>query len=203
VPQGLLNRSLMGQRSNKDAFVDTVADLQCLDLFGERLCEFIVNAILHKNPIRRHASLPGVAELGEDAGFNGRLDLCVVEDNERTVATQFERKLRQVVRTLQSASPTSATLSRVVITLIVPLGKPACSASTAWARALSGVSPAGFQTVVHPAANAAPTFLEIIYTRTVSIPNHFRREALHTAAGKFHGAKQAATPSGCLIVTIR
>jgi hypothetical protein len=32
---------------------------------------------------------------------------------------------------LQSASPTSATLSRVVITLIVPLGKPACSASTA------------------------------------------------------------------------
>jgi hypothetical protein len=104
---------------------------------------------------------------------------------------------------LQRASPTSATLSRVVITLIVPLGKPACSASTAWARALSGVSPAGFQTVVHPAANAAPTFLEIIYTRTVSIPNHFRREALHTAAGKFHGAKQAATPSGCLIVTIR
>ena len=87
VPQGLLNRSLMGQRSNKDAFVDTVADLQCLDLFGKRLCEFIVNAILHKNPIRRHASLPGVAELGEDAGFNSSLDLCIVKDDERTVAT--------------------------------------------------------------------------------------------------------------------
>ena len=87
VTQSLLNRSLMGQRTDKDAFVDTVANFQCLDLFGERLCKFIVNAILHKNPIRRHASLPGVAELGEDAGFNSSLDLCIVKDDERTVAT--------------------------------------------------------------------------------------------------------------------
>src|ERR1700761_6310781 len=77
---------------------------------------------------------------------------------------------------LHSASPTSLTRCSVVMTLMLPLGNPASRASTAWASELSGVSPAGFHTVVHPAANAAPTLRVIM------------------AMGKFHGAKHAATP---------
>jgi len=86
---------------------------------------------------------------------------------------------------LQSASPTSFTRFSVVITLIAPLGKPASCANTACARQLNGVSPAGFYTVVQPAASAAPTFRVIM------------------AMGKFHGARQAATPRGCLNVKMR
>ena len=47
---------------------------------------------------------------------------------------------------VQSSLPTSATRLSVVTTLIAPLGNPASCARTAWARQLSGVSPAGFQT---------------------------------------------------------
>ncbi|KAH7202964.1 hypothetical protein BKA60DRAFT_546057 [Fusarium oxysporum] len=79
---------------------------------------------------------------------------------------------------LYIASPTSAILSSVVATLMTPTGKTTCYANTACAMALSGVSPAGFQTVVHPAASAAPTLRVIM------------------AMGKFQGARHAATPSG-------
>jgi len=71
------------------------------------------------------------------------------------------------------------------MTLMAPFGKPASFARTACARQLRGVSPAGFHTVVQPAAKAAPTFRVII------------------AIGKFQGAKQAATPRGCLKVKMR
>ncbi len=44
-------------------------------------------------------------------------------------------------------------------TLIVPFGRPACSAKEASANAVNGVSLAGFTTVVHPAASAGATYL--------------------------------------------
>ena len=100
VAQSLLNRSVMSQWTDEDAFVDTVADFQSLDLFGKCLCKFIIDAVLHENPVGRHASLPGVAELGQDAGFYCRLDLCIVKDDEWAVATQLKRKLCQIVGTL-------------------------------------------------------------------------------------------------------
>ena len=37
-----------------------------------------------------------------------------------------------------------------------PFGNPACSANAAKANAVNGVSSAGFKTMVHPAASAAP-----------------------------------------------
>lgn len=55
-------------------------------------------------------------------------------------------------RLVHNSAPTSATLCNVVITLIDPTGNPACVARTACAKAERGVSPAGFHTVVHPAA---------------------------------------------------
>ncbi len=70
-------------------------------------------------------------------------------------------------------------------TLSTPAGRPASSASTASASAVSGVCSAGFSTTVQPAASAGAALRVTI------------------AAGKFHGVMQATTPTGCLIATSR
>jgi hypothetical protein len=69
--------------------------------------------------------------------------------------------------------------------LITPGGKPARSASTAIARADSGVLFAGLHTTAQPAASAGAILRPSI------------------ALGKFHGVMQATTPIGCLITTMR
>ena len=81
----------------------------------------------------------------------------------------------------------SAPISRAepVITEKTPAGMPARCASSAMARAESGVSEAGLQTKAQPAASAGPALRVII------------------ALGKFHGVMAATTPTGCLITTMR
>ena len=69
-------------------------------------------------------------------------------------------------------------------TFIIPLGIPACSASSAIASADNGVSAAGLITTGQPAASAGAHFLVII------------------AIGKFQGVIEATTPIGCLITSI-
>jgi hypothetical protein len=72
-----------------------------------------------------------------------------------------------------------------VTTLKTPAGTPARSPSAAIARADNGVSSAGRETNVQPAARAGATLRAII------------------ALGKFHGVIAAATPIGCLRTRIR
>jgi len=82
----------------------------------------------------------------------------------------------------------SAPISRELlpgITLNTPAGMPARVASSASARADSGVSAAGLSTTVHPAASAGPALRVIM------------------ALGKFQGVIAATTPIGCLITTRR
>ena len=68
------------------------------------------------------------------------------------------------------------------ITLRTPAGIPARCASSAIARAESGVSVAGLMIIEQPAARAGAAFRAII------------------AIGKFHGVIAAVTPIGCLMV---
>jgi hypothetical protein len=70
-------------------------------------------------------------------------------------------------------------------TLRTPSGTPARSASSAIAKAESGVSVAGLITIVQPAASAGAAFRVII------------------AFGKFQGVIAATTPTGCLMQTMR
>ena len=63
-------------------------------------------------------------------------------------------------------------------TLTTPSGAPARLKMSAIASAVSGVSWAGFNTTVHPAARAGPILRVAI------------------AAGKFHGVASSATPTG-------
>mmetsp|Transcript_4728 Transcript_4728/g.13995 ORF Transcript_4728/g.13995 Transcript_4728/m.13995 type:complete len:232 (-) Transcript_4728:466-1161(-) len=87
---------------------------------------------------------------------------------------------------LHSRSPTAAAASlEQVTTEKSPGGTPACSPSSAMARAVSGVSSAGIRTAALPAARHGPTLRVIM------------------AAGKFHGVIMAATPTGCLMVSSR
>ncbi|MNF84852.1 hypothetical protein D3C84_672320 [compost metagenome] len=72
-----------------------------------------------------------------------------------------------------------------VITLKIPAGMPACSASAAMASAEKGVSGAGLTMHGQPAASAGPALRVII------------------AAGKFHGVMAATTPIGSLLTTMR
>ena len=68
-----------------------------------------------------------------------------------------------------------------VSTFSTPEGMPARCASSATARADSGVASAGLMTTVQPAASAGATLRVII------------------AIGKFQGVIAAQTPTGCLI----
>src|SRR5438105_3322869 len=89
--------------------------------------------------------------------------------------------VNEILRTVGfdvSSPPTSA--AGPVTTLSTPFGTPARSARAASASAENGVCEAGFDTTVHPAASAGPTFRVII------------------AIGKFHGVMQPTTPMGCL-----
>ena len=72
-----------------------------------------------------------------------------------------------------------------VSTLRTPGGKPARTASSASASAVSGVCPAGLTTAVQPTARAGATLRVII------------------AAGKFHGVIAATTPIGCRMTRMR
>jgi hypothetical protein len=82
------------------------------------------------------------------------------------------------------SSPPMATGSPVT-TFRTPLGSPARSASSASAKADSGICSAGLATTVHPAARAGATLRVII------------------AIGKFQGVIAATTPTGCLTTTTR
>ena len=64
--------------------------------------------------------------------------------------------------------------------LIDPLGIPASSNALINSATLAGVSSGPFTMAVHPAANAAATFLTTWFK------------------GKFHGVKAATTPTGSL-----
>jgi hypothetical protein len=96
--------------------------------------------------------------------------------------------VKVILRTLSSASQTSTTCgvrSRDAVTmLIVPAGSPASSASLTSASDVSGVSSAGLQTTVQPAASAGAILRAII------------------AAGKFQGVIAATTPIGSFKASI-
>ena len=72
-----------------------------------------------------------------------------------------------------------------VTTLKTPGGTPASAASSASAKAVSGVCSAGLTTMVHPAASAGAALRVIM------------------AAGKFQGVMAAQTPTGSFRTTMR
>ncbi len=95
--------------------------------------------------------------------------------------------VKEIARTRLSRSQvrTTAPGSVVGTTLTTPAGAPARVRMRATARAVSGVSAAGFSTTLQPAASAGPILRVAI------------------AAGKFHGVTSAATPTGRVVTIVR
>jgi len=52
-----------------------------------------VNARLDVKAVRGNAGLAGVAELGLDRTVDRRIDVCIVEDDERRIAAELEADL--------------------------------------------------------------------------------------------------------------
>src|SRR5208337_4315911 len=166
------------------------------------LGEPVIDALLDQQSVRADAGLSSVAVLRRHRALHRRVEIGVVENDERRVAAEFEPEFldrRRALRHSISVDPVkvsprtigfdviSAPISRAepVRTENTPAGIPARSASSASARAESGVSAAGLQTKAQPAASAGPALRVII------------------AFGKFQGVIAATTPSGCLITTMR
>src|SRR5690606_27625775 len=95
--------------------------------------------------------------------------------------------VKEILRTRSSSSHAVATVpaSEAGTTLTAPSGAPARARIRATARAVNGVSEAGFNTTVQPAASAGAIFRVAI------------------AAGKFHGVIMAATPTGRWVTMVR
>jgi hypothetical protein len=88
-------------------------------------------------------------------------------------------------RASSRSGPTVRLDEDVVTMLSTPGGSPASSMMRPSASMLSGVSPAGFMTIVHPAATAGPI---------LRVP---------IARGKFQGVMRRHGPTGWRMVSIR
>ena len=77
-------------------------DLQRADARGQLLDEAVVHARLHEHAVRADAGLAAVAELGGHQAVDRRVEVGVVEHDERRVAAEFERQLLQRVGRLRA-----------------------------------------------------------------------------------------------------
>ena len=87
----LVHRRLVDQRARRDAALEAVADLELADRRRELVGERVVDAVLHVEAVGADAGLAGVAELGGDRAFDRRVEVGVVEDDERRVAAELQR----------------------------------------------------------------------------------------------------------------
>ena len=154
---------------------------------------------LDEDPRARAAVLAGVAEHGHRRRGGGRLDVGVGEDDVRGLAAELERDALD--RVGRARGDPAADLGRAgegdlgdvgvldqavaadllpgpATTFSTPSGRPASGAIFSSSSAVRGVSPAGFSTIVLPAARAGATFQEAI------------------TSGKFQGTIRPTTPSG-------
>ncbi|MCY1245814.1 hypothetical protein D9M72_589910 [compost metagenome] len=54
--------------------------------------ELVGDAVLNQEAVRCHARLAGVAEPAQDGAVDGCVQVRVLEDDERRVATQFKQR---------------------------------------------------------------------------------------------------------------
>jgi hypothetical protein len=199
----LFQRGFLDQRALVHAVFKAVAHLGGFDLGGELGHELVVHAFLHIKAVGAHAGLAGVAVLAGQGAFHGAVDVGIVKHDEGRVAAQFERQLldrggdcairmrptsvlpvKLMWRTTSLAHSTLPMAMELALSAVrmlsTPAGMPARMASSAAARAVSGVSSAGLMTTGQPAASAGATLRVIM------------------ASGKFQGVMAAHTPMGCL-----
>jgi len=93
IGDDLLDRveaALVDQRPHLAGFFESVAKLQGDRPSGETRNEALVDGVFHIEPIRRDANLSSVGVFGWNRRVERRLDVGVVENDHRRVATKFQ-----------------------------------------------------------------------------------------------------------------
>lgn len=70
--------------------IEPIADLELAHGGLELLDEFGVHIFLHKYSIRAYAGLPRGFELAANGGFHSKVEVRVVEDDERSVSSKLQ-----------------------------------------------------------------------------------------------------------------
>jgi hypothetical protein len=91
---------LRRNRTDVDARLQRITNLECGDTCLHRVDELRINAFCHDQPARRGAALPGREERALHTQLDGLAQLGVVQHDLRILATHFELHLLQVDRTL-------------------------------------------------------------------------------------------------------
>jgi hypothetical protein len=84
-------------RSIADAILDTVTKFHLSRLLGERLDEGVVNGFHDNDAIHRDADLTHVGKGATRSYRSCLLNVGVVQDDERTLSSEFEREALQRV----------------------------------------------------------------------------------------------------------
>ena len=180
------------ERSDVDPVVLPAAERSAPDPLAELAAELLGDRAVDQEPVGGRAGLAHVAHLGDHRAVDRRVDVGVLEHEERGVAAQLHRHPLQLPGGLLDDDPADRRRagegafrsrgsamrvrlrlaeSEVVTTLRTPSGNPASAITPASASIVSGVSSAGLTTIVQPAATAGPI---------LRVP---------MAIGKFHGVR--------------
>lgn len=81
---------LRNQRSGVGTGLEPVADLHLPDLAGEPLGKVVIEADLHEEPIGADTGPAIVLVLGGSRPFYRSIEIGVVEDDERLIASKFQ-----------------------------------------------------------------------------------------------------------------
>ena len=86
----LRDRPVVDQRALGGARLEAGRRLQLADRLRELLREGVVDAVLHQEAVGADAGLSGIAVLRGDRAFDRRIQVRIVEHDERRVAAQLE-----------------------------------------------------------------------------------------------------------------
>ncbi|MNZ78193.1 hypothetical protein D3C78_967580 [compost metagenome] len=78
------------QRTDLRAFGAAMANAQLAHAFDEALAELRIDAVMDIEAVDAHAGLASVTVFGHQRAFDSRIDVGVVEHNERCIAAQFQ-----------------------------------------------------------------------------------------------------------------
>ena len=87
---------LRHQRPDLDVRVDAIADFQALAEFGDLADEFVIDALLDKQPRAGAADLSGIGEHRHCRARHRRIDIRIGEHDIRRFAAEFERDALEV-----------------------------------------------------------------------------------------------------------
>src|ERR1022692_3090063 len=87
----LFQRFAIDQRTLRHAGIDARSDFERAHTLGKLRRERVVDLVVHEQTVGADAGLAGVAILGDDRAFGRRIEIGVVEYDERRVAAELER----------------------------------------------------------------------------------------------------------------